>query len=383
MRIVYHHRTLGEGAEGVHIEGMINAFRALGHQVEVMSLIPTGKRKLAEGRRRLGRLVQKLPSALYEMAEIAYNLKGYHDAIRVIRQYRPDFVYDRYNLYNLSVVAAARRAKVPVFLEVNTPYAYQRRAYEHLAFKSVAAWMERRTWQMADWVLVVSSPLKQFVQRAGVVPRKIKVLPNGVDVHLFDPSRTRPSSLFNDSVHNKIVIGFVGSLRRWHGLDLLISAAAPILRTDRQLHMIVTGDGPQRSILEEQAKRLDLSSSITFLGQLDHEEIPATIARFDIAVTPNSVFYQSPMKLLEYMAMAKAVVAPNMENVRDLIEPGREGILFTPDDPVSLREALELLARDPALRARLGSAARERVEHQHSWLHNASRVVEMLGSPAT
>lgn len=378
MRIIYHHRTLGEGAEGVHIAGMIAAFRRLGHEVEVISLLSTGAGEAIERRRRLGRILQVFPRAFYEVAEIAYNLRGYRDVMRAIRSYEPDLVYDRYNLYNNSVVAAARRAKVPVFLEVNTPYAYQRQVYERLALKRLAAWMERRIWREADCVLVVSTPLRQYLQRAGVPSEKIEVLPNGVDLDLFDPSRVCAAPPVHPRSDDSIVIGFVGSLRRWHGLDLLIEAAAPLLRADRRLRLVIAGDGPERSAVEQRTVRLGIGAAVTFLGSVAHEEIPATIAGFEIAVSPRSVFYQSPMKLLEYMAMGKPVVASDTENIRDLIEAGREGILFSPDDPVALREALDRLVRDAPLRAALGTAARLRVERRHTWLGNARRVLEIF-----
>ena len=380
MRILYHHRTLGEDAEGIHIESMVRAFLSLGHEVRVQSLISTGVGAPQERERRLGRLVKRLPQGLYEMAEVAYNARGYQDVRRVIRSYRPDLVYDRYNLYSFCAVSAARRSGVPVFLEVNTPYAYQRRIYEKLAFSRFAPWMERRTWQKADQVLVVSTPLKGYLVEVGVPPERIEVIPNGVDLDLFNPrADSKESSPRGPAgADGTIRVGFVGSLRRWHGVDLLLEAMAPVLRPGGRVRLLIAGDGPERRGLEERAGGLGIGGCVEFLGAVGHDRIPDVVARFDIGVSPRSVFYQSPMKILEYMAMEKPVVASDSGNVRDLVDDGVEGLLFRSEDAGTMREAIDRLARDPELRARLGRRGRERVERRHTWLGNARRVLELL-----
>ena len=130
--------------------------------------------------------------------------------------------------------------------------------------------------------------------------------------------------------------------------------------------------------MEESVRARGLQGAVQFLGMARNEEIPARIERFDIAVSPRSVFYQSPMKILEYIAMGKAVLAPDTKNIHDLMEPDREGLVFQPDDPDSLREALRRLIHDPGLRASLGAAARRRIELRHTWLGNARQVLQLF-----
>jgi glycosyltransferase involved in cell wall biosynthesis len=373
LKILYHHRTMGDGAEGIHISGMIEAFRKLGHEVEVSALVTAGDAGATQSREKLGKFLKRLPRAFYEIGEVAYNLKGYPAMLRAIRTFRPDLVYDRYNIFNDSVVTAARRCRVPVFLEVNTPYAYQRRVYEKLTFQRLASWMEVRTWRRADRVLVVSTPLKEYLLEAGIPGERVEVMPNGVDLELFAP----PAASASDA-SGVVTIGFVGSLRRWHGLDLLMEAAEPLLLDNANVRLCIVGDGPERQTMEEWARSRGLQNSVVFLGKAPHDEIPATIERFDIAVSPRNVFYQSPMKIVEYMAMGKAVLAPDTKNIHDLMGPDREGLVFKPDDADSLREALRRVIDDPELRMRLGAAARSRVERRHTWLGNARRVLELF-----
>ena len=97
-----------------------------------------------------------------------------------------------------------------------------------------------------------------------------------------------------------------------------------------------------------------------------------------VAVSPRSVFYQSPMKIVEYMAMRKAVVAPDKGNIRDLIDgEAEEGLLIPEEDPEALQAALARLVGDGELRRRLGAAARQKVERKLNWVDNARRVLEM------
>lgn len=374
MRILYHHRILGDGAEGIHVSSMVEAFRRLGHEVRVRSLIEAGEAHgdpRTAARRRIGELLKRAPRALYELAEIAYNARAYLDARRAIRVLRPHFVYDRYNLFTFGVVLAARRAGLPVFLEVNTPYAHQRKVYEKLALERLAGWLEPWTWKRATHVLVVSTPLRRYVVGSSVPEDRVTVLPNGADLERFRP-RERPAGGASGCV-----FGFVGSLRAWHGVDLLLEAAAPLLRADPGLRLRIVGHGPARPALEEQAARLGVAARVDFAGAVSHARVPEAIAGFDVGVSPRTTFYQSPMKLVEYMAMAKPVVAPDSENVRDLVEPGSEGLLFPPDDPEGLRSALARLAADEQLRLRLGARARARVERRHTWESNALAVLAL------
>src|SRR5512146_2209776 len=126
MRILYHHRTLGDGAEGIHVREMVRAFRELGHEVQVIGPsgghTPQTSRKL----RALEALKAALPAAAYEMAEMAYSAYAFTRASGAIRTFRPHFIYDRYITFNAGVVLAGRASGVPVLLEVNAPLALER-----------------------------------------------------------------------------------------------------------------------------------------------------------------------------------------------------------------------------------------------------------------
>jgi glycosyltransferase involved in cell wall biosynthesis len=171
------------------------------------------------------------------------------------------------------------------------------------------------------------------------------------------------------------VVGWTGVLREWHGLELLLDALTRVPGA----RLLIVGDGPARATVEARAAALGMSDRVVVTGRVPHDTVPAYVAAMDVAVVAHDrTGVASPMKLLEYMAMAKPVVAPRLDNVRDIVEHDRTGLLFTPGDVDALAGALQRLAADPALRARLGRSARESIETTRNWRRNAEQVLELL-----
>lgn len=378
MRILYHHRTLGDGAEGIHVAEMVKAFRALGHEVRVAALIGEATNVPTRATRRWARIARLLPGFAYELGEIAYNLRGYAGLAKAVRTFRPEIIYDRYVSYNYSAVAVGRRYGLPVFLEVNSPYSYQRQTFdERLYFRRLLRAFELRTCRDATRVIVVSTPLKRILVGLGVPAERIVVMPNGVDPERFRPDIDGAGVRARLGLDGKVVVGFTGILRPWHGLDLLVRAFGEVARRGDPLHLLIVGDGPSRAEVERLAAGLGVLDRLTITGRVPHDAVREYVAAMDIAVSPRATAYASPMKILEYMAMAKAVIAPDMDNIRDLLTDRQDALLFRPEDSSALADRIRRLAGDPTLRAALGVAARRKVERERSWSHNAAAVVRL------
>jgi glycosyltransferase involved in cell wall biosynthesis len=379
LKILYHHRTLGDGAEGIHIEEMVNAFRQLGHEVR---LIGPGVRKPTNDQKKTTGLVwvkRLFKGPAYEMVELAYNLFGFHAICKAVEAFKPDLIYDRYITFNYSAVAAARRYNLPAFLEVNAPLAYERdkEADETLYLKSAAHWIEKRVCCDASKTIVVSTPLKDYLVSIGVPNEKIMVLPNGVNTDKFYPKKKSRQILADVGFQNNdIVIGFVGILRPWHGIDMLLEAFRMICRQTANCKLLLVGDGPIRQQIEAQVIRLALKDRVAITGRIPHQRVSDYVALFDIAVSPKATFYASPMKIIEYMAQQKAVIAPEMPNIKDLICNGTNGVLFTPGSTSALADALRMLINDKSRRESLASNALDIVTNRLNWKYNARFVIE-------
>ena len=179
-----------------------------------------------------------------------------------------------------------------------------------------------------------------------------------------------------------VVLGFVGWFRQWHGLGEMIAAldTAGIFRLGAKL--LLVGDGPARPELERLIGERGLGGSVTITGPVDRQALFGHLAAMDIALQPAATQYASPMKLFEYLAAGKAVVAPDQDNIREVVQDGENALLAPPGDWVRFAGRVRELMDDPGLRRRLGQAGRKTIlENGRTWQENASRVAALMAMP--
>ncbi|MGE4062947.1 MAG: glycosyltransferase family 4 protein [Rhodospirillaceae bacterium] len=379
MKILYHHRTLSKDGQNVHIEELIGAFRRLGHDIRIVG--PTAHKNAAFGSD--GGLASKvraaLPASLGELVELAYSMLAFYRLLKAYRAFRPDVLYERYNLFLLSGAWLHRLTGVPYFLEVNAPLADERRDNSGLSLYRLAKWCERHVWRAADLVLPVTKVLAGYVTAAGVRARRIEVLPNGIDPKHFPRTQSGEAIRRAHGLEGKTVIGFTGFLREWHGLPAIVEVMRELTQQGHDLHFLVVGEGQGRAALERAAEQAGIASRITITGVVDRHQIPAYVAAFDIAVQPKATEYASPLKLFEYMALARAIIAPDQPNLREVLTNGENALLFAPDDPKSLAAVLSRLIREPVLRDQLGAnAARTVAQLDLTWDGNARKIAAAM-----
>ncbi|HZU30236.1 MAG TPA: glycosyltransferase family 4 protein, partial [Candidatus Angelobacter sp.] len=147
---------------------------------------------------------------------------------------------------------------------------------------------------------------------------------------------------------------------------------------NRNVKVLLIGDGPAMESLKTLVQHHDLQQSVLFTGPLRHAEVPDYLDLIDIAVQPAAVEYCSPMKILEYMALGKCIVAPRQENVQELLREGEEALFFTPQDVDSMASALAALAMDREKIIRMGRQARAAIDNRgFLWTVNAQTVIEI------
>lgn len=178
MRILYHHRIASKDGQITHIEEMVSAMRALGHEVLVVGPTVHQQDSGSGGSAGwVGKLKSTLPGWLYELAESGYALVAYRRLSQAVRQFKPDVIYERYALYQPAGVWVSRRTGVPLLLEVNAPYAIARRKYHQLQLGWLADAFERYTFRGADRVFPVTQVLGDMLVGMGVQPQRIRVIP--------------------------------------------------------------------------------------------------------------------------------------------------------------------------------------------------------------
>ena len=375
MRILYSHRIQSRDGQSVHVEELIHAFRAAGHEVLVVGPGFYEKTEFGGESSLVATIRRVLPGWAQELAELAYNGPATWRLWRAWRAFRPDVIYERYNLYFLAGAILARLVRAPVFMEVNSPLAEERVKFGGLKLRRLAFAVERFTWRSAALALPVTRVLANIMIAAGVDPKRVQVVPNGIVLDRFPPRASRAEDA-------PVVLGFVGFVRDWHGLDTVIDGMARE-QAATSVTLAVVGDGPAREALEHQAATLGLAGRVRFSGLVPHDQVAAHVMDFDIALQPGVTPYASPLKIFDYMAAGCAIVAPDQPNIREILEHEQTALLFDPASTESRWAAIQRLIQDPALRLRLGTAARASLEQRgYTWDGNAARIAGWAASGA-
>jgi glycosyltransferase involved in cell wall biosynthesis len=380
MRIIYHHRTQGEEPESIHIAAIVRALRDLGHEVLLVGPAKVHRSGSLAKPSLLAKIKRLAPGFIFELLQLAYNIVVYGKLHRVVKRFRPDFIYERYALYNFAGILLARRRCIPCILEVNTPYAHAWAKYYGLKFRRLAEAIELRTLSAANHIVTVTHAQKHFLEKCGIPSQSIDVLHNAIDPEEFDPDRFPASRAELGFTARHTVVGFVGTMNRWQGIPEFSKVIQVVLSANDNVRFLFVGDGEHRAALEAFCQAERFNDKVLFVGRQPHDRIPALIAAMDIAVLLNSNSYGSPMKIFEYHAMKKAVIAPRVGPVEEIIMDAGTGLLIEPGSAEQMAEKIVLLAGDPELRRRLGEAGRSYVLAHHTWTENAARIVALYHS---
>jgi glycosyltransferase involved in cell wall biosynthesis len=372
---------------GTHIRELSTNLRVLGHTVIVHDRRPrpeaehAGAGAVASGDART--LRNRLSPYLHETAILARSLRDIPVERGIIEQERPDALLTRYGLHRFSSLFAEHRCGVPIVFEVNAPAALEYRRYYSKYYHLLPAlgeWTERRTLAAADAMFVVSNVLKRHFVDMGIPADRIAVVPNGADPERFCPGAA-DAELRERWGAGRVVVGFIGSFRVFHGTELLRHVIAEVASRRPTARFVMVGKGPGSVEIETYCRRKGIGEQVVFTGFLPRERIPAVAATMDILLAPyepSDLFYFSPIKVFEYMASGRAVVAADVGQIGEVIRHGENGLLYDPRQPDALVDCVLRLIDDPALRANLGAAARRTVETDYTWRRNAERVAEVL-----
>ncbi len=288
------------------------------------------------------------------------------------------FVWQRHELFHTAGIDLARHLEVPSVLFVPAALVWEAKQWG-VARPGTAKLLERLgerpALKAATLVACGSTAVADQVLRIGVPEPRVIVTPSGVDLDLF-PRDVDPEPLRHRlGLQGRFVVGWVGSFRRFHAVELALDAIAALDGAS----LLLVGDGPERPRLARLARERDLP--VVFTGTIPNHELPAHLAAMDAAVVLAPVegsFHYSPLKLAEYLAAGLPVVAAKVEQLADRLSDDVDAVLVDRDDPGALADAIRALQDDPARRQRLGQAARAAAEARWSWDRQVRRVVGAL-----
>jgi glycosyltransferase involved in cell wall biosynthesis len=381
-RVVYLRSTPGPGTQAggaaSHIKGVIEALEALGTEVQVIS------NDIIAGldHHRFTVIPPQPHGGTRPLFDIHNNLVFTRGAVPLVERALPDFIYQRYARFSWVGVVASLRAKRPLFLEYNGSEVWLGRHWDRVGSLDLLERYERLNLDAAARIFVVSDVERRNLEARGVARERIVVNPNGVDVQRFRPGvggiETRKELGIKD---DEIVAGFVGTFGPWHGVEKL-AAAIKMIRASDAVRFLLVGSGSLRAEVEKQLETEVRERKVIFTGAVAHDRVPQLLDACDILVAPHvpladgSEFFGSPTKIFEYMAMGKAIVASRLGQIGEVLGDGETALLVEPGNVAELISAIMKLIESDSLRKELGTNARAVAEREHTWEHNARRVLD-------
>lgn len=355
-----------------HVLGVMRAFEALGWEVRPFiagDLLPPGTSGSGSERALSSGTLRTLAADLTRLA------LGFVNSRRAVRRLGGvDLVYERFATLQ-TLGRAFQRRGVPWVLETQGLFFEEARSErKSLVLTGPARRMEVAAYRDCDALVCVSHSLKELVvERTGADPQKILVVPNGVDTTLFDPERRSLRRRASETARaGALTVGFVGALLEWQGLDLLLRAVAALREEGVPVSAEIVGDGPDGERLRRLAGEFGVRKHVRFTGRVPMPEVPGCIAGFDLGYAGHSersgAMYHSPLKLYEYAAMARPLLASDFDDARSLSESARgAGFLFEPDNAEDLIRALREAYKQRDQLPEHGAALREACLREHSW----------------
>ncbi len=383
MNILYHNRTRGKAVEGVHIREIANALKKLGNNVYVVSPPGVDPMKTANSpnnqsfiNKAYKFISRYLPQIFFEILELAYNIIGYNRINSIIKKHNIDAIYERYAFFTWIGTYTAKKKKIPIIIEVNEISGIERVRKQILV--KIAQNIENKIFKKADAIIVVSNFLKRkIIERTGVSPNKIFVMPNAADLDKFNLNVDGSKIRKDLRLENQIVIGFVGSFVNWSNLENFVQIFSEISKEKDNVHLMMVGDGPLMQLMIKIVEKNNLKEKVTFTGSVNHNDVPRYISAMDICVIPKSNEYRSPVKLFEYMAMCKPVIAPRLEPIECVITHEQNGILFDQDDYNSFKNSIIYAIENRDKCAKIAESAYKTILGNYTWTRNAEGIINI------
>lgn len=361
----------------------------LGHEVHVMT--PTGIK--------LDEVVAHHMKAK-EKYKFSFISKSVHliDILKVVHAHNFDILYTRNVSFGLLGHLVKKIIKSKLVLELNglasEDWKVEKELYgdkKRKQLKKIEAvmlsYLELSVAKKVDAVIAVTSGIKDILIEKGITKSKITVISNGANIDLFKPidniiaiNELRQRYNISD---NDLVIIFVGNLHLWHGLIYLIKSAPNILKAVPDTKFLIVGDGQIKKELMNMTEKIGKSNKFIFTEAVPYKSVPLYINVSDVCVAPfirarNERLGLSPVKIYEYLACGKPVVASNVKGIGDLLRSSNSGIAVTPEDPNELADAIIKLLQNKQLREQMGVNGRKLVVNEYTWEITAKKTMEVF-----
>lgn len=371
---------------GSHMRGMIHGFQEDGHTVDVLVMgkaqASAVKNDYSFDLKSLAKLF--IPKILWrtlkEIQQIRFDKYAAKELQFAIQSIQPDIVYERSAWMSNGSVEVLSNFNIKHIVEINAPFEEEVKSFEkaHSLIASLGKNKLKNLLQSAHLVLPVTSSLQTYlIQRYKLNANNCVVIPNAIEKQEIQIKESRVAEINKKYNLSEVsVFGFVGSIFPYHGVDRLIRGVAKLNYTD--ISILIVGDGYLIPALKKLANELGISSRVHFTGSVPKEDIYNYISAMDILTLPNTEWYCSPVKLFEYGAFGKTILAVKEAGVSDVMS-NKEGLLFENNDSAFQDALLAAITDVDALKIK-ARTFQQKVFEKHTWRANAQKVIQQINS---
>lgn len=324
----------------------------------------------------------------HKISAILSNLFFAYSIFGMLRTQKVDVVYQRYSLLNTVGLWIARKKKIPLILEFNGSEVWADKHWaptRWLRFTKLINWFEQKNIAGADYIVVVSNALKDWLLEQGCDAKKIIVNPNGVNANIFDPEKLYKKRIEIQAalgLESNYIFGFVGTFSYWHGVELLAQVIPKVIVQRPHAHFMLIGSGPLFANIQKTLEERQITSEhVTLCGTVTHKiarEYLAVCDAFLCPTQPNSDgsrFFGSPTKLFEYLSLGKPVIVSDIEQLAEVVDSS-VGIKVAPTDVQGFVDAAcQLIDTHEEIQKKMGNSARNKVLQNYTWNKHVQRII--------
>jgi len=364
----------GRGAQTTH---MLEVFKNLNGSNDTYLFAPKLKKPVNE--------VQSIifvPSVMPIFKFVFYQAFLFFYLVYYCFKLFPDVLYTRQYTLNFSPFFISKIFQIPYVIEVNgllideIKMGNEPKSYIRIR---IAKLSEKLNYKHAKKIVAVTQGVKEGIMELYNIPdEKIVVIENGANTELFKPIDLKEAKKELNLNENYNYVGFSGSFARWHGIEDLVKSAPLILKEVENTKFILVGNGPMKEQIIQMVNDLNLTDKFIFINRVPYEEVPRYMNAFDVCVIlKKKDIPGSPLKLWEYMACEKPVIATNTQDFR-VLEEYNAGIVVDSEKPEEVADAIITLLKNKELRDEMGKNGRKYVVENRSWEAVAREVEKVM-----
>ncbi len=324
-----------------------------------------------------------------EVLNLPYNYKSTREVIKLIEKEKPDFIYLQHHDFQILSYLIKKEVNIPIIAHVDAVMNWAKKNWGKLYLSDLHYKCEQIQFNNFDHIITPSKEIKSNIldYSKKLKEENITVLTSSVDPKFFKYDETERDKVRKQlGIELKFVCGFVGTFGSWHGVDSIAESINFIRERIENSIVLLVGDGPLRPKIENIIDELNSRENVILTGMVPFKDVPSYMSACDVLLTPcknnedNSAFFNSPLKLYEYMAMGKPIIASSVGQQAEVIFDKENGFAIPENDPIALADSVKYIYDNPELAEKCGIRARKEAIEKYSWKSHVEKIINIYNN---